>query len=182
MIKKHVKNKILCSILEWIASLVIVIAICLFINEFVVSRAVVNSTSMEPTFRHGEVVLVNRFIYRFTRQKPGDIIVFPYKGMPLQYFVKRVVGLPGDVIDIVDYQFTVNGIVLEDAFSEEPVYALGNVVFPLTVPEDSIFVLGDNRNGSKDSRYSDVGCIPRSDIVGKVFMRIWPLNSIHIYN
>lgn len=181
MLKKYIKNNLLRSILEWIIQLAIVIALSFLIQMFIISIANVNNISMEPTFQHGDRLLINKFIYRLTKPKSGDIIVFPYREDPSQLFVKRIIGIPGDEIDLRDYQFTVNGVFLDDDFSDELIYALGNISFPLTVPEGTYFVLGDNRNGSKDSRYYEVGCIPANQMIGKVFMRIWPINGFKLY-
>ncbi len=133
---------------------------------------------MEPTLLNDEKVIISRFYYYFTSPAYNDIVAFPYRSDPSKFYIKRIIGLPGDVVDFVDYQFTLNGKVLDDDFSEESIVALGDVEFPLTVPEDSYFVLGDNRNRSNDSRFKSVGCIKRSEILGKVQLRIWPLNKI----
>ncbi len=162
---------------EWLVAIVVALAAYLVITNFVFKVANISGISMEPTLKHAETVYINRLVYVFSKPKKGDIIAFPYKGgnAPSDY-VKRIIGLPGDEIDLRDYKFYVNGEPLDDAYSTEYVTAMGDVRFPVTVPEGSYFVLGDNRNLSNDSRYLSVGCVNKSDIYGKVSLRILPIS------
>ena len=177
MVKKYIKNKFLAEAAEWIIAIAGMLALLLIIRNFVFRSATVNSQSMEPTLYHGEKVIILKFPYLFGHPKAGDIIAFPYKTNPSQFFVKRIIGEPGDVINIADRRFTVNGAEIDDEFSDELLISLGDAVFPITVPDRSYFVLGDNRNSSNDSRFTGVGCIFEGDIIGKVVIRYWPLNK-----
>ncbi len=178
MLKKYIKNDAIRNIAEWLVAIVGALLVFVVLQKFVIANVYITGNSMEPTFNHSDKAIVLRFSYLFSNPDYRDVIAFPYKEDPSRYFIKRIIGKPGDEIDLVDYQFTVNGEILEDDFSKEIVYALGNVNFPIIVPEDSYFVLGDNRNASQDSRYLEVGCIPKKEIVGKVVLKIWPLNNI----
>jgi signal peptidase I len=162
------------GVIEW--TLAIVLAVFLFfVFRFVIRTAHVTGNSMEPTLNHGDVVVLSKLGYIFGNPKVRDIVAFPYKENPSEFYIKRIIGVPGDEIELRDYKFLVNGVPLEDAFSTEQIIASGDVSFPLTVPQGQYFVLGDNRNQSKDSRFNSVGCIPKEQMVGKVIFTLWPL-------
>ena len=171
---KKIPNPYVRSLCEWLLAVAAAVLIFLVVRSFVFRFAHVSGNSMEPTLNHGDTVVLSRVHYLFGEPKKGDIVAFPYKENPSEYYIKRVIGVPGDVIDLTDYRFTVNGVPLSDEFSSEAVLALGDVRFPLTVEDGRYFVLGDNRNGSKDSRYAAVGCVPKGQMVGKVVLRVWP--------
>ena len=128
------------------------------------------------------MVIVNKFIYRFKDPARGDIIIFPFveaNGEEV-HLIKRIIGLPGDTVDIGDDgNVYINGsIYKEDYILVKTTKSGDQVSYPFTVPEGEYFVLGDNRGNSKDSRYREVGTIARSEIIGKASFRIWPLNEI----
>lgn len=169
-----IANPYVRSVTEWLLTIVLAFLLFLFIRNFLFRLANVNGNSMEPTLQYNDMVVLSRFSYYFSPPQAGDIIAFPFRENPSEFFIKRIVGLPGDVINYNAYHqlFTVNGKLLDDL--PIPVQVTGDIDFPLVVPEDSYFILGDNRNGSKDSRYSSVGCIAKKEIVGKVVLRIYP--------
>ncbi len=144
--------------------------------------AKIDGSSMEPTLHNDDKVIVEILPYIFGSPEYGDIIAFPYPSDTSKNYVKRIIGKPGDVIDLRGESFFVNDVRLTDEFSQEPVRSLGNVEFPLTVPEDCYFVLGDNRRVSRDSRYTEVGCIKRETIIGKISFRIMPVDKIGFVN
>jgi signal peptidase I len=123
------------------------------------------------------VLILNRFSYLFTSPGVGDIVAFPYPKDPSDFFIKRVIAVSGDVVDLRDDQFFVNGQPLDDDFSHVPVLNRGSMSFPLTVEEGHLFLLGDNRNVSRDSRCTTVGTVPESEMLGKVLVRFWPFSS-----
>lgn len=123
---------------------------------------------------HGQRLLVNKFLFHFTSPKPGDIIVFRYPANPREDFIKRVIGVGGDTIGIVDGKVIVNDQPLKEPYLTEPTY--GN--HTVEVPPGKIFVLGDNRNNSRDSRYPDVGMLSRKDIIGKASFIYWPPHDL----
>jgi signal peptidase I len=166
------------GVLEWLFAIGLAVLLFFVVRNFLFRVAHVTGHSMEPSLNHGDMLILNRFSYLFSDPRLGDIVAFPYPEDPSEYHIKRIVGLPGDVIDLRDSRFFVNGEPLDDAFSHEPVLALGDMVFPITVEEGHYFVLGDNRNGSKDSRFSAVGTIPKRELVGRVLVRFWPFNNL----
>ena len=144
----------------------------LTINTFS-ARVRVEGFSMVPTLQDGEFVLVNRLAYRIGQPQRGDIIVFHHPAeQQREDLIKRVIGLPGDSVRIENGSVTVNGVQLKETYiAAEPSYA-----GEWTVPDQELFVLGDNRNNSSDSH--QWGFVPYNDIVGKSVLIYWPLNEL----
>ena len=178
--KRRQAGSILTGILGWVKELAIALVIVWFVITFVAQNNQVVGTSMQPTVYENDMVIVNKFLYRFTDPDRGDIIVFPsVENGEKVYLIKRIIGLPGDVVDIRDGKVFVNDKELEEKYIDiETTAVSGQVSFPLTVPSGEYFVLGDNRIVSKDSRYLQIGTIPKSKIVGKASIRIWPFDSL----
>jgi len=168
-------KRVLREAVEWAVTIIVAFVVFLLIRQYVLRTAVVNGSSMAPTLSDGDRILIGRFFYYLEDPDYGEIVAFPYHEAPTDYYIKRIIGLPGDTINLSAGEFTVNGVILADAFSEEIVSAYGDVSFPITVPENRYFVLGDNRNSSKDSRYGSVGFIDKSEFIGKAFFRLTPL-------
>ncbi|HHW66803.1 MAG: signal peptidase [Epulopiscium sp.] len=173
-------RKLLKEIFEWLKDILIALGVTLFITTFIYQNTQVIGDSMEPTLQDGNAIIVNKFIYRFQQPKRGDIIAFKYSQNPSQHFIKRIIAIEGDKIDIRDGKVYLNDQVLEENYILEPMdtIKIGNMHFPIVIPKDSYFVMGDNRNVSFDSRYTEVGLIPLSYISGKAVLRIWPFNMI----
>jgi len=164
-------------VMEYVESIVIAILLALFIMTFIGRSYVVDGASMVPTLHDGERLIVDKLTYRFSEPKRGEIIVFKYPANPKYRFIKRVIGIPGDEIMIENGKVYLNGRPLEEDYISEPI----NERFgPFVVPEGTVFVLGDNRNNSQDSRYFGVGYIPKKLIEGRALMRYWPLTSIEV--
>lgn len=159
--------------LSWGKDILIAIIIALFIRQFVLAHTVIPSGSMLPTIQIDDHIIVNKLSYRLAEPERGDIIVF-HEEIDL---IKRVVALPGEEIDLKDGKIHINGKPLEEKYLNEPMDTdiTGNISFPYTVPENSYFVMGDNRNWSKDSRF--FGAIGKEKIFAKAGLRIWPLQS-----
>ena len=156
----------------------VVIVTVIFVVIYVVTLEQVVGPSMYPTFNEGDVVVLNKFVYRFKDVRRGEIISFKNSGS--KYLIKRVIGLPGETVEIKDNKIYID----EKALNE---YYLKNIDmedFSLSdlgydeIPQDMYFVLGDNRSNSQDSRDPKIGLIKKSDILGRVKYRIWPLNRI----
>lgn len=164
-----VKNEII----EWIKSAVIALIVLLFLNVFFFS-ARVDGESMSPTLSNGDRLIVSRLSYFNSTPKYGDIIVFycETKGYTL---IKRVIGLPGDTIEIKDGEVFRNGSKLDESAYID-VATNGNI--STTVEEGKVFVLGDNRPDSADSRYAQIGQVPFENIKGKVLIRLFPNTGI----
>ncbi len=165
------------STIVWI--LVMLLAVFLII-EFVGQRTQVSGRSMEPTLHDGDNLIVDKISYRFRDPERFDIIVFPYQYEDHTYYIKRIIGLPGETVQIVDGKIYINGEVLEENYGKEVIEDPGRAAEPIVLGDDEYFVLGDNRNNSSDSRVEKVGNIKRSDIIGRAWVRIWPLDSFGV--
>lgn len=160
---------------ELIETVVLALLIALAIRTFVVEVYKVQGSSMQQTLAQGERVLVNKFIYRYLGRppQPGEIIVFQYPREPDRDFIKRIVAVAGDRVELRAGKVYVNG----KLFPEAPSVIASDTDFPeKTVPEDSVWVLGDNRNNSEDSRFFNE--VPVKNIRGQAFFRIWPLTNM----
>lgn len=165
---------------EFIQSLVIAGILAFFIITFVAQSFVVDGQSMVPTLHDGERLFVNKFIYRFHPPERGDIIVFTPHGAPGKKYIKRVIGLPGETLYIREGTTYINGEPLQEKYINGTMR--GNFG-PYQVPENSVFVMGDNRNHSADSRFPGiVGYVDYDSISGKAFWVYWPLTKMRVIN
>lgn len=166
------------EILEWVLSIAVAVALALFIRQFIFTPVRVDGSSMEPTLHHNDRLIVWRLGYK---PKVGDIIVLHQNGkLP---YIKRIIATQGQTVDI-DYEnhkVYVDGNELDEPYINEPTALEGDVVFPVTVDEDCVFVMGDNRNNSRDSRMSDVGMVKKEDIIGKAVLRFFPFSSFKTF-
>ena len=175
--KRQEKNPVR-EVLSTILYLALVILAAYLIVTFVGQRTEVNGSSMENTLDNGDNLIVDKISYRLGSPKRFDVVVFPYPQNPSTYFIKRVIGLPGETVRIDSSgKIYINGQVLEENFGREVISNPGLAQEPIKLGEDQYFVLGDNRNNSMDSRDSRVGLISGKSMVGKAFLRIWPLNK-----
>ena len=186
---------------EAIETIALAVLVFLFFQS-TVSNFEVQGRSMVPNLQDRERVLVNKLVYMaiepnslnqylpwmddvggepwfpFHPPERGEIIVFRFPADPTQNFVKRVIGLPGDIVELRDTEVYVNGKLLDEPYERveinEPQHR------PVTVEEGTYFVLGDNRLQSEDSRSNRVGLIPEENIIGKVWVEYWPLDSIDV--
>ncbi|HAH04303.1 TPA: signal peptidase I [Candidatus Komeilibacteria bacterium] len=163
---------------ETIKVILISMAIILPIRYFLIQPFIVEGASMEPTFESNEYLIVDELSYRFTEPTRGDVVVFRYQKDPRQFFIKRVVGLPGDKIEINDGTVYVNGNRLAEGYLDK--MRLADSSLPeVTLTEDQYFLMGDNRANSLDSRI--FGPVDRSYIVGKVWFRTWPFDRFSFF-
>ncbi|MBR6478430.1 MAG: signal peptidase I [Lachnospiraceae bacterium] len=158
-----------------------VLILALLIVKYVVQRTEVEGQSMEPTLYEGENLMVDKMTYRFREPKRYEIIVLrPFDDEPKTFYVKRIIGLPGETVQIKDDGcIYVNGEKLYESYGKEVIKPenFGRAKEPVTLGEDEYFVMGDNRNNSGDSRSKYVGNIQKYKIVGRAWIRIWPLNK-----
>lgn len=226
---ESIKNPVLRELAEWLEMLVIAAVIAIFINSVIIANSTIPTGSMETTINTGDRVVGSRLRYTFGEPKRGDVAIFKYgwkcfscredgenpapdvcpncgknlKFHETVYYVKRVIGLPGDVVEIraegtctpqdltsdVREMFAegdtrelmtaavyVNGEKLEESYLREPMLYTGDLSY--TVPEDSYFMLGDNRNCSRDARYWENSYIPKERMVAKVLFRYWKKLSL----
>ena len=155
--------------------LTIVAAVAVLIATLVLPVLQIEGTSMEPTLSNGDVVL----LAKTTRFERGDLCAFTWNNKLL---IKRVIGLPGDWIEIdTDGTIYLNGDKLEEPYVEHQALGECDLEFPFQVPQEQYFAIGDMRESSIDSRNTVIGCIPKDQIVGKVFFRIWPFKKIRFF-
>lgn len=159
--------------------LLFVLVATFLIVTYVGQRTKVIGSSMEPMLSDGDNLIVDKISYRFNDPQRFDIIVFPFQYSGETYYIKRVIGLPGETI-YIDNEGTIfiNEEALMESYGKEVIVDPGRAYEPITLGEDEYFVMGDNRNNSSDSRDPIVGNIHRKDFIGKAWMRIWPFEKI----
>lgn len=176
MSREKMKKELLSVLLYTL----IVLSLAAVMKKFVLQRTVVDGYSMENTLKDKDQLIIDKLSYRLTDPKRFDIVVFPYQYDEDTYFIKRVIGLPGETVQIAENVIYINGEPLAENYGKEAMdeYTAGIAETELVLGEDEYFVMGDNRNNSSDSRSEDVGPIKRDDIIGRAALRIFPLNSI----
>lgn len=182
-------NKILKEFLNTILYLIVVAIFTFLIITFVGQRTVVEGESMEPTLSNHDNLIVDKLTYRFKDPERYDIIVFPFQYSENTYYIKRIIGLPGETIQIdekgniyIDDGDGNGPELLEESYGREIISPehIGRAAEPITLGEDEYFVLGDNRNNSSDSRVPEVGNIKRDQILGRAWVRIWPISDFEV--
>lgn len=171
---------IIKELLAWLAMIAVVVAATYLVVTFVGQRTQVSGESMETTLSDGDHLIVDKISYRFRDPERYDIVVFPYRLEENTYYIKRIIGLPGETVQIVDGYVYINGIQLDEHYGNEIMEKPGIAAEPVTLGEDEYFVLGDNRNNSQDSRTASVGVIHRDEILGRAWVRIWPLSDFGV--
>lgn len=169
------RNPVISFLLETVQTILMALVLY-FLIDLVLGRVRVENISMEPTVRPGQFILVNKLAYRLGEFKRGDVIIFHYPRNPHEDYIKRVVGLPGETVTIRDGRVYINGQPLDEPYISAPPQYDGEWV----VPDDQVFVLGDNRNQSSDSH--SWGFVPRNLVVGRALVVYWPLNDIKLLN
>lgn len=168
------KKKEIISNIIYIA---VVLAITIFIICFVGQRTKVDGDSMYPSLHDGDNLIVDKISYRFNDPERFDVIIFPFQDTKT-FYIKRVIGLPGETVQIdYDGNIYINGEILEEDYGYETILNPGLAADPITLDEDEYFVLGDNRNDSKDSRSTEVGPVEEDDIIGRAWVRFFPFED-----
>lgn len=150
---------------------------------FVGQRTEVEGASMENTLHNGDNLIVDKLSYRFHDPERFDIIVFLFQFQDNTYYIKRIIGLPGETVQIMDDgSIYINGEKLEENYGMEVIKpeTIGRAAEPIELGDDEYFVMGDNRNNSSDSRTDMVGNITRENIIGKAWLRIWPVSDFGV--
>ena len=181
--KRRRRKQFLKKVLLWVGQIAVVILLAYFIVNIVLEKTTVPGDSMEPTLSTGDAILVNKFAYLFRDPKRNDVIVFKQSGSEHDYYdLKRIVGLPGETIQIIDGQVWINGELMEEIIDCEIMLIPGLAKDRMTLEENEYFVLGDNRNNSEDSRFANVGTIVQEDIIGKAWIRLNEFGFINTFN
>lgn len=175
------KSKMKPFIIECIFYLILLVLCIYAVPEYVIQRTVVKGASMENTLHTGESLLVEKVTKHFKNPGRFDIIVFsPHNFEDDELYVKRVIGLPGETVQIKDRKILINGEAIDDSYAKGETVESGIAAEPITLKEDEFFVLGDNRGISLDSRSPNLGPIKKESIAGKAIFRIWPVSKIGI--
>lgn len=173
------KKSVLQEILSVSVYLLVVLLLTLGVVTFVGERTRVNGESMETTLYDGDNLIVNKFVYRFGEPKRFDIVVFPFKYTKNTYYIKRVIGLPGETVRIDAHGIIyINDEILSESYGREVIKDPGDALEGITLGKHEYFVLGDNRNESADSRDPSVGIVTKDQIIGKAWFRIYPFSKM----
>ncbi|MBQ7759689.1 MAG: signal peptidase I [Phascolarctobacterium sp.] len=167
---------------DWLISIIVAVALAFCIRTFLVEPYMVEGSSMYPTLKHHERLIVDKLSYFITDPKRGEIVVFRYPKDESRDFIKRVIAVGGDTIEMRDGQVIVNGAEIEEGYiyKDDPKGRNMSNYRKSVVPQGHIFVLGDNRNNSEDSRYKGVDFVPHRLVKGRAIMAFWPLDSFRM--
>ena len=166
------------EVLDGILYIGIVLILSWLLVTFVGVRTVVDGQSMEPTLQDGNNLIVDKLSYRFRDPKRYEIIVFPYKYEENTYYIKRIIGLPGETVQVKNGEVYIDGEILGEDYGAEAMEDAGIASEPIELGTDEYFVLGDNRNHSSDSRDPSVGVLRREDLIGRAWIRIYPFDEM----
>lgn len=174
------KKGCLRELIDLVIYVGVVLGLAYFIVTYVGQRTKVIGYSMEYTLKNNDQLIVDKMTYRFSDPQRFDIIVFPFDKENGVYYIKRIIGLPGETVQIIGSDIYIDGEVLSEGYGKEKIEYAGLASEAITLTKDEYFVMGDNRNASSDSRVSEVGNIKRSDILGRAWLRIWPIKNFGI--
>ena len=164
------------EILKLIINVIVAFLLGLFIIVFIGQITYVRGYSMEPSLGNRDVLVVEKVTYRFTQPNRFDVIAFPFSDE--EYHIKRIIGLPGETVQIIEGDIYINGVFLNEDFGyEEIIHNPGIASQPILLEEDEYFLLGDNRNRSRDSRDVNVGVRHKDEFVGRAWVRLWPFTE-----
>ena len=170
--KKESKLK---NFLGTCAYIVVIFLILFVVIQLLVVRTKVTSMSMDPTLQEKDNIVVEKLSYYFSDPDRFDVVIFPFEEEEGTYFIKRIIGMPGETVQI-DEEGTIliNGEALDESYGNAVMESAGEAAQPITLGEDEYFVLGDNRNDNADSRHPMVGNVNGEEIIGRVWLRFWP--------
>lgn len=165
------------EIMSWVRCIVLAVLLAVFVSEFLIVNSRIPSGSMENTIMTGDKLIALRTFYWFEDPKRGDIVVFEYPDDPSELFIKRIIGEPGDKVEIIDGKVYINDSrePLKEDYLKEP---MEGSFGPYTVPEDCYFMMGDNRNDSLDSRFWNDKYVKKDAILGKAKLQYYPKISL----
>lgn len=164
------------EVIEWVKSIAIAVLLAFTIKYFICDIILVDGSSMNPTLYNGDRVFVNIIGMRITKVEHSDIIVFTPSIEPDSFYIKRIIGLPGDIVRVKDGKVSINGTELDEPYLAPGTETFGDL--EIKVPEDKVFVMGDNRENSEDSRDPQLGPVPIKSVKGKAVFRLFPFSDI----
>jgi signal peptidase I len=181
--KKPIIKKIIFEIIIWSIEIIAVITLAYFLVHYAIERTTMIGDSMSTTLVEQDKIIINKFSYRFSEPKRYDIIVFKQSGKEHSYLnIKRIIGLPGETIQIENSAIYINGTVIVEPIVTEIMKNSGLAAEEILLDENEYFVLGDNRNNSEDSRFANIGNILYNDIIGKAWIRTNDFNFVSKIN
>lgn len=173
-------KRIIAAIFDFLQGIVVVLAVLVMVYLFLVSPQEISGASMEPNFHNGEYILTNKILTKFRQPQRGDVVVFKSPKNKEVDYIKRIIGLPGDVVKLENNSFYVNGQKVDEPYLAADIIIFGGSYLQegkeIVVPPGEYFVAGDNRPHSSDSR--EFGPIALEDFIGTVFFRYWPTSRI----
>ncbi len=178
--QKPKSKKIIKELLEWVIYFIILMILTYLTVTYVGQRTRVEGDSMYPMLHDGDNLIVDKITYKFSDPERFDIVVFPYQYETNIFYIKRIIALPGETILIKDGVIYIDGEVLDEEYGAEVIELSGIAAEEIQLGDDEYFVLGDNRNHSKDSRDPSVGLLHEDDLVGRAWMRIWPFERFGV--
>lgn len=177
--RRYQENTKLLTICKWIADILIVILLAYAVTLFTCDRTTIVGNSMQPAIENGDTVLINKLAYSFAKPHRYSTIAFQPNGVQTsKIYIKRVIGLPGETLQIKEGRVYINGSELLNDVSQDNILTAGLAVNELILGEDEYFVLGDNRNNSEDSRFANIGLVKEEDIIGSVWFIMNPIKRI----
>ena len=177
--REEEERDILGELGGWLVYILLIIGLTYLIITFVGQRTMVSGSSMETTLQDGDNLIVDKISYRFRDPKRYDIIVFPYKYEEDTYYIKRIIGMPGETVQIRDGYVYIDGKRLTgDVYGKEKIKDPQTAAEPVTLGDDEYFVMGDNRNVSNDSRNPDLGTVDTRYILGKAELVLFPFGDL----
>lgn len=172
------QNSLIRVIWRWLFFIFMAVVLVFVVVHMVNRRTRVEGVSMYPTLADGDEIIIDNLSFHFFQPRRFDVIVFPARYLEDTWYVKRIIGLPGETVQIIDGEIYINGNKLKEPHHFERMETGGVAISPVTLGENEYFVLGDNRNASSDSREPTMGNIRRDEIIGKAVFRIRPLRRI----
>lgn len=173
--KNDTKNEMMSILIYSI----VLILVAILLNVFVIEKVYVKGSSMENTLHDKEHLMIEKVSYHFSKPSRYDIVVLiPPNQQENELYIKRIIGLPGETIQIKEGEIYINGELLEESYGKASIDDPGIAQNEIVLQEGQYFVMGDNRNGSDDSRESWIGPIPRENIIGRAVFRLWPLKKL----
>ena len=171
------RGKAVRESVSFILYLIVIVVLTFLMIRYVGQRTRVDGSSMENTLTNGDNLIVDKISYRFHEPERFDIIVFPFQYQANTYYIKRIIGLPGETVQIKGSTIYIDGKPLKENYGKDPIDYAGIAEKPIKLGDDEYFVLGDNREISRDSRYEEVGKVKRKNIEGRAVLRIYPFNK-----
>ena len=180
--KEKLEDKKVRGVLRLVFEIIVTLAFAALVGIAMFQSVTMQESSMEPTISVGDRYFMNRVIYRVSSPKRGDVIVFRTNASDdAALHIRRVIGLPGETVQIVDGQILINGETYKEGRDFPVISNPGMVSSPVTLESGEYFVLGDNRNNSEDSRYGSIGKVNKKYITGKLWFKLFPVKSIGFF-